>query len=52
MALLTEVVVDLGVDRGEFLEGFHPPEPEHGAFSSSEGQGEFSALLFAQRPTS
>ncbi len=26
------------MDRGEFLEGLHPPEPQHGALSSSEGK--------------
>jgi len=36
VALLVEVVVDLAVDRGELLECFHPPEPEHRPLSSSE----------------
>jgi hypothetical protein len=36
VALLIEVVVDLTVDRGEFLECFHPPKSEHRTFSSSE----------------
>ena len=36
---LVEWVVDLGVDRGEFLECFHDPEPEHRPASSPEGQG-------------
>jgi hypothetical protein len=26
------------VDRGEFLQGFHLPEPQHGSLSSSEGE--------------
>ena len=38
MAFLVEVVGDVGVDRGKFLQGLHLPEPEHCPFSSSEGQ--------------
>ena len=41
MAFLVEVVGDVGdvgVGRGEFLQSLHLPEPEHGPFSSSEGQ--------------
>ena len=44
MALLVEMVGDGSVDRGEFPEGLHPPEPQHGALSSSERRCEFSAL--------
>ncbi len=36
VALLAEMVVDLGMDRGEFLECFHPPKPAHRPLSSSE----------------
>lgn len=36
MTFLVEVVVDVGVDRGELLQDLHSPEPEHGALASSE----------------
>ena len=36
MAFLVEVVVDVGVDRGELLQRLHAPEPEHRSLSSSE----------------
>ena len=36
VSLLIEVVVHRAVHRGEGLECFHPPKPEHGPFSSSE----------------
>ena len=32
-----EVVVDRRMNGDEFLEGSHPPETEHGVFSSPEG---------------
>ena len=32
-----EVVVDGRMNGGEFLEASHPPETEHGGFSSPEG---------------
>ena len=38
MAFLVEVVGDVGVDRGKFLQGLHLPEPEHRPLPSSEGQ--------------
>jgi hypothetical protein len=38
MALLAEMVVDLGVDRTEFLQGLHPAKPVHRPLSSPEGQ--------------
>jgi hypothetical protein len=33
-----EVVVDGRVNGGEFLKASHPPETEHGVFSSPERQ--------------
>ena len=36
MAFQIKMVGDRSVDRGEFLECLHPPEPEHGPLSSSE----------------
>jgi len=36
MAVLVEVIVDVGVDRGEFLERFGLPETLHNSFSSSK----------------
>jgi hypothetical protein len=36
VAFLVEVVVDRAVNRGEFLQTSHAPEPEHRPFSSSE----------------
>ena len=38
MAFLVEVVGDVGMDRCEFLQGLHSPEPEHRPFSSSKWQ--------------
>ena len=38
MAFCVEVVVDVGVDRGELLKRFHPAETQHGSLSSSEWQ--------------
>ncbi|MEO5866980.1 MAG: hypothetical protein ABIS14_09920 [Sphingomonas sp.] len=38
MAFEIEVIVDVGVDRGELLYDRHPPEPEHCLLSTSEGQ--------------
>ena len=38
MAFLVEVVGDVGVDRGKFLQGLHLPEPEHRPLPSSERQ--------------
>jgi hypothetical protein len=38
MALQAEVVVDVGVYRGELLQRLHLPEPEHRPLSSSERQ--------------
>ena len=38
VAFLVEVVVDVGMDRGELLQGLHSPEPEHRALASSERQ--------------
>jgi len=35
---MVEVVVDGRVDRDEFLQTSHLPEPQHGAFSSPEGE--------------
>ncbi len=35
---LVEVVVDGGMDGGEFLQASHSPETLHGAFASSERQ--------------
>ena len=37
MAFVVEVVLDVGMDRGELLQGLHPAEFEHCPFSSSEG---------------
>ena len=37
-SFLVEVVVDGGMDGGEFLQTSHPPETLHGAFPSSERQ--------------
>ena len=37
-AFLAEGVVDLGVDRAEFLQGLHPAEALHRPLSSSEWQ--------------
>jgi CubicO group peptidase (beta-lactamase class C family) len=37
VTLLTEVVVEGRVDRGELLQRLHPPEPQHRPLSSSEG---------------
>ena len=36
VALLVEMVGDRSVDRGKLLEGLHPPESQHGSFSSSK----------------
>ena len=36
MMLLIEVIVDRGMDGGEFLQGLYIPEPRHRSFSSSE----------------
>ena len=36
VSLRIEVVVDGRVDRDEFLQSSHLPEPEHGAFSPSK----------------
>jgi hypothetical protein len=36
VAILAEVIVDRGVDGGEFLKGLHVPEPPHRPLSSSE----------------
>ena len=38
MALQAEVVVDVGMYRGELLQHLHLPEPEHRTFSPSERQ--------------
>jgi hypothetical protein len=38
MALKGEVIVDVGMDAGEFLESFHPPKPEHRSFSSAKAE--------------
>ena len=38
MTFGSEVVVDVGVDRGELLQALHLPEPEHRALSSPERQ--------------
>jgi hypothetical protein len=38
VALLIEVVVDLRMNGGEFLQGLHSPEAVHRPLSSSEGQ--------------
>ena len=38
MALLVEVVVDVGVDRGELLKGLHPSKSEHRALAPPDGQ--------------
>ena len=38
MVFLVEVDVDVGVDRGELLQRFHLPEPEHRPLRSPEGQ--------------
>ena len=38
VALLTKMIVNLGVNRGEFLESFHPPKAVHHPLSSSERQ--------------
>ena len=35
---MVEVFVDCRMDGCEFLQTSHLPEPEHGAFSSSEGE--------------
>jgi len=37
VAVLVEMVVDRGVNGGEFLQGLYVPEPRHRSFSSSEG---------------
>ena len=37
MAFKVEMVVERGVDRGEFLKGPYTPETPHRRFSSSEG---------------
>ena len=36
MALLVKVVVDLGVNRAEFLQGLHAAKPLHSPLSSSK----------------
>ncbi len=36
MSFLVEVIVDRAVNRGEFLQTSHAPEPEHCPFSSSK----------------
>ena len=36
VTVLVEVVVKGGVDRAEFLQALHLPEPQHGPLSSSE----------------
>ena len=38
MALLVEVIVDIGMDRSEVLQRLHLPEPQHCPLSSPEGQ--------------
>jgi hypothetical protein len=38
VAFLVEVVVETGVNRGEFLQRLHPPKPQHHPFSSSKWQ--------------
>ena len=38
MALLVEMVVDGGMNGGEFLQTSHAAEPLHGPFSSSKRQ--------------
>ena len=38
VAFEVEVVVDVGVDRGELLHALHLSEPEHRPLSSSERQ--------------
>ena len=54
MAFLVEVIVNVGVDRGEFLQGLHLSEPEHRPFSSSEWAQQFGTTgghLFLQNPS-
>ena len=51
MALLIEMVVDLGVDRAELLQGLHPSKARHRPLSSSKRQVLFSARLL-RPPTS
>ncbi len=36
VAVLVEVVLDLGMGGGEFLKGFYVAQPRHRSFSSSE----------------
>ena len=36
MAFVVEVIMDRGMDGGEFLQGFYVPEPGHCPFPSSE----------------
>ena len=38
LALLVEVVVDVGIDRGELLQCLHPLKPQHRSLSSSDRQ--------------
>lgn len=38
MAFLAKMVLDVCVNRGEFLQRFHLSESQHGALSSSEWQ--------------
>ena len=38
MSYLAEVIVNGRMNGGEFLEALHPPETEHGVFSSPERQ--------------
>ena len=50
VAIETEMVVDRGVNGGEFLQGPDVPEFRHGTLSSSNGWCEFSARLLRLRP--
>jgi len=52
VALLIEVVVEAGVDRGELLQRLHSPKPQHRPLSSSERLVGVLDRLLAQRPTS
>ena len=46
VAFCNKVIVDVGVDGGEFLQGRHMAQPEHQSFSSSERQkGVFNSVV-------
>jgi hypothetical protein len=52
MAFKIEVVVDIGVDRGDHLSRLHASEPKHCNLPSSEAQEAVLAPVVAERLTS